>query len=86
MGHQPPGVEHVLGPEKPLRPLDARLEFDTEEITDFAVDAIPYASLKLTFGIRDHYAGVHRERGIHLKAGTCQGDIFQISDKALDLA
>jgi hypothetical protein len=68
----------MLGAESPLGPAKSGFELDSQEISDFAIDAVAYAALQLAFRIADLEGGLERNWRIYLNTGTGEGDIFQI--------
>jgi hypothetical protein len=68
----------MLGAECPLGPAKSGFELDTQEISDFSIDAVAYAALQLAFRIADLKGCLERYWRIYLNTGAREGDIFQI--------
>ena len=76
----------MLGLEMPLRPLTSRLEFNSQEVTDLAIDAIPNLTCELAIGINDPNIGLQRNGLIELQAGAGKRNVLQIGDAPPDPA
>jgi len=70
----------VLGPEVTSGPAAARLEFDSQEISDLAIDAITDLSHQFALRIADAYVSLERDGLIELKTRSGKRDVFEISD------
>ena len=65
-----------------LRPSEAGLKFDTQEISDFAIYAVTYFTLKLTLRVADPQSSLQWYGQIHLNASARQRYVFQVGYRA----
>ena len=68
----------MLGTIVSLGPPAARLEFDSEEIADFAKDTILHFADQFATRMADIKTAFESHRPLHLEAGTGERDVFEI--------
>jgi hypothetical protein len=74
----------MLRPKGALRPAEARLELDSEEVSYLPVNAVAYASLQLALRIADLKSSLQRNRIVYLHAGAGERNVFQIGNRTPD--
>ena len=62
------------------RPSGTFLKLKADEVSNLAVDTIPYDTFHLTFGIADAEIGVQRDCVIQLQTRSGERDVFEIRD------
>ena len=70
----------MLRTETPLRPTVAGVEFNPQEVTDFAKYAVFDPAHQFPAGIRDPDRGAQRNRALHLDARSGKRNIFQVGN------
>ena len=68
----------MLGTEVALRPSEAGLKLDSEEIADISKNAVPHFARQFPVRIADAKRGTERYRLFHLQASARQGNILEI--------
>src|SRR5260370_22026808 len=80
--HQAARIEQMLREKATLGPAAAIIEFDPEEIADFAEYAIFHLSAQLTAGVGNMKSRTQGYGPIYLQTGPRKGNIFQIGNTA----
>src|SRR5437868_9013435 len=76
----------MLGLEVLSRPTATRIEFNPEEVADFAVHAVANLAHELAFRIADSNVSLQWDRLIELKAGARQRDVLKVGDTLAEAA
>jgi len=64
--HQAARIEKMLRTEAALRPAAAIIEFDPQEIADFAENTVLYLAGQFAIRIADMKGGAERDRAVYL--------------------
>jgi hypothetical protein len=68
----------VLRLKVPRGPFTTGIEFDPQEVSNFAVHTVPNLAEQFSLRIADAKVGLQRDRLVELKTRSRQRDVFQI--------
>jgi hypothetical protein len=71
----------MLWPERALRPTKTGLEFDSQEVSYFPIDAVAYTALQFPFRVADLKRGLQWDGTIYLDTRARERDVFEIGHR-----